>query len=111
MNKPYVIAIASVSSGGKTTITKRLSELLSNSTAIYFDDYDFKESPDDICRWIENGGNPNDWVLTPLIEDLQLLLSNNNYDYILLDYPFTYLYKKMIYVIIWRRVERHIYIC
>lgn len=97
--KPYVIAIAAVAGGGKTTITKRLNKLISNSTAIYFDDYDFEESPDDICRWIENGGNPNDWVLTPLIEDLRLLLSNDNHDYILLDYPFAYLHKKMSHMI------------
>jgi uridine kinase len=93
--KPYVIAIAAVAGGGKTTITKRLNKLISNSTAIYFDDYDFEESPDDICKWIENGGDPNEWVLTPLIEDLRLLLSKNSYNYIFLDFPFAYQHKKM----------------
>lgn len=93
--KPYVIAIAAVAGGGKTTTIKRLNELLNNSTAIYFDDYKFDESPDDICKWIENGGDPNEWVITPLIDDLRLLLLNNNYSYILLDYPFAYLHKIM----------------
>jgi len=93
--KPYVIAIAAVAGGGKTTTVKRLKELLNNSTALYFDDYEFDESPDDICRWIENGGDPNEWELTPLIDDLRLLIKNNNYDFILLDYPFAYLHKNM----------------
>ncbi|WP_374956490.1 AAA family ATPase [Orenia metallireducens] len=48
-----VIAVAAVSGGGKTTTTKKLNELLNNSTAIYFDDYEFDESPDDICKWIK----------------------------------------------------------
>ncbi len=93
--KTYVIAIAAVAGGGKTTITKRLNKLLCNSKAIYFDDYDFVGSPEDICKWVESGGDPNEWVLTPLINDLQRLLLSKNYSYILLDYPFAYLHKKM----------------
>lgn len=93
--QPYVIAIAAISGGGKTTITKRLNELLDRSISIHFDDYQFDESPDDICEWIDNGGDPNEWVLTPLINDLTLLLKDNKYKYVLLDYPFAYLHNKM----------------
>lgn len=90
--RPRVIAIAAVSGGGKTTIVKQLNDKLMNSKALYFDDYDFDNCPDDICDWVENGANYCEWILTPLIDDLQLLLSENkqSLDYILLDYPFAY---------------------
>jgi uridine kinase len=95
--KPRVIAIAAVSGGGKTTIVKQLNGKLMNSKALYFDDYDFDDCPDDICEWVENGANYTEWILTPLIDNLQLLLSENNQslEYILLDYPFAYQHNEM----------------
>lgn len=53
-NHPFVIAIAGVSGGGKTTITERLIQELHNSKALYFDDYDF-DGPEDIISRVENG--------------------------------------------------------
>lgn len=91
--KPKVISIAAVSGGGKTTITEQLINKLSNSKALYFDDYEFDECPGDICKWVDEGANYNEWVLTPLITDVHFLLNNHTQplNYILLDYPFAYL--------------------
>lgn len=85
---PLVIAIATISGGGKTTITKQLAQRLNKSKALFFDDYDFS-GPDDIVDWIENGGNPNEWDLNPLVNDL-IDISSEQLDFILLDFPFSY---------------------
>lgn len=90
---PMVIAIAAVSGGGKTAITTHLKTKLQNAKTLYFDDYDF-EGPDDIIEWIDHGGNPDEWNLSPLIKDLKTLLSEP-LDYIVLDYPFAYNHSKL----------------
>lgn len=95
MNKdkyPIVIAIASVSGGGKTTITSHLNRSLPNVKALFFDDYEFN-GPDDFIEWMDNGCNPDDWNLSPLIKDLKMLLTEP-LDYILLDFPFAYRHSK-----------------
>jgi uridine kinase len=89
---PMVVAIAAVSGGGKTTIASCLKEELPNSKTIYFDDYDFN-GPDDIVEWIDNGGNPNEWDLSPLIRDIEKL-HIEALDYIILDFPFAYQHSK-----------------
>lgn len=95
--KPIIIAIAAVSGGGKTTITTELSKHLDNAKALFFDDYDFDNCPDDICEWVDSGADYNAWHLEPLIADIKLLLSEENQSlkYILLDYPFAYKNKEM----------------
>ncbi|MDA2383542.1 hypothetical protein PDN41_17555 [Bacillus cereus] len=94
--KPKIISIAAVSGGGKTTITNQLINKLSNSKALYFDNYEFNESPNDICKWVNEGADYNEWILTPLITDVQFLLNSNQpLDYIFLDYPFAYLNNEM----------------
>ncbi|WP_332698632.1 hypothetical protein [Halalkalibacter lacteus] len=95
--KPRVITITAVSGGGKTTITKQLLNKLYNSKALYFDSYEFEDCPDDICKWVDKGADYNEWNLSPLIKDIQFLLNNHiqSLNYILLDYPFSYLNSKM----------------
>lgn len=92
--KPKVISIAAVSGGGKTTVTNQLIQQLDNAKALHFDDYDF-EGPDDICDWVEEGADYNEWNLLPLIKDIQLLLEDQSLNYIVLDYPFAYLNNDM----------------
>ena len=87
---PFVISIAAVSGGGKTTITSYLKGQLQNSKTISFDDYDF-DGPDNILEWIDNGCNPDEWDLSPLIRDIKKL-GNEPLDYIILDFPFAYLH-------------------
>ncbi|KAB8135715.1 AAA family ATPase [Gracilibacillus oryzae] len=89
---PIVIAIAAVSGGGKTTITSKLKDKLQNSQALYFDDYDFA-GPEDIMEWIDNGGNPDEWDLSPLIRDIKNI-RNEPLEYLILDFPFAYLHTK-----------------
>jgi len=92
--KPKIIAIAAVAGGGKTTITSRLSQVLYNSKTLYFDEYDF-EGPDDILNWVERGADCNEWKLEPLISDLSNLISSDDTDFIILDYPFARLHDKL----------------
>lgn len=93
--KTKIISIAAVSGGGKTTITESLAHELKKSKALYFDRYKFDNCPVDICKWIDDGANYDEWVLTPLIADIQHLLQNSNLDYIIVDYPFAYLNSEM----------------
>ncbi|WP_077596732.1 nucleoside/nucleotide kinase family protein [Oceanobacillus kimchii] len=88
MEKPFIIAISSVSGGGKTTISKALQEELDQSKVIHFDQYDIP-SPDDFSNWIENSANYNDWDLHKIDEEIQELYKQN-WKYIILDYPFLY---------------------
>jgi uridine kinase len=90
---PMVIAIAGVSGGGKTTIATYLKGKLPNSKTIYFDDYDF-DGPADIIEWIEKGGDPDEWDLSPLISDLGKL-NSETLDFIIVDFPFAYLHRQI----------------
>ncbi|WP_098441681.1 hypothetical protein [Bacillus sp. es.034] len=94
MNKkiPIVIAVAAVSGGGKTTIAEGLKTKLDHSEVLSFDTYDF-DGPDDMIEWIENGCTPDEWDLTPLIQDIKKLLVEP-LDYIILDFPFAYLHNE-----------------
>ncbi len=93
--KPKVIAIAAVSGGGKTATTHQLSNKLNKTKALYFDDYEFEECPEDICEWVERGADCNEWNLLPMIKDVELLLTVESINYVVLDYPFAYLHDGM----------------
>ncbi|MCA1011595.1 hypothetical protein [Halobacillus halophilus] len=87
-----VISIASVSGGGKTTLTNALSNRLRNAEALFFDNYDFKGEPEDLVGWVEEGPDYNQWKLDPLLSDMKSLQQQEDPpEYILLDYPFSYL--------------------
>src|SRR5690625_600263 len=90
---PIDIAIAGIPGGGKTTVIADLLQELHNSTALYYDDYDF-DGPEDIITWVEKGSDYNQWDLTPLIKDLKVLC-NEQLSYIVLDFPFAYKHYKM----------------
>lgn len=46
-NNSKIIAISSVSGGGKTAITNQLKQILPNSTSLHFDDYIFDSDVQD----------------------------------------------------------------
>jgi uridine kinase len=96
LKRSFVIAISAVSGGGKTTAIQLLNKQLTNSTALFFDEYDF-EGPDNFIDWVRRGGNYNEWKLQPLINDLITIFDNKDqcFEYILLDYPFAYLNNEM----------------
>lgn len=69
----YVIAISSVSGGGKTTLVKKAAEKLGAST-LFFDDYaSSSEYPDDFRHWIDSGANLDEWKTPQLTRDLTAL--------------------------------------
>lgn len=92
--KPIIISISAVSGGGKTTVTKKLASRLNNAKALHFDEYDL-EGPNDICKWVEEGANYDEWNVKPIIKDIHSLLKDPNINYIILDYPFSYLNNQM----------------
>ena len=85
---PWVIAVAAVSGGEKTTIANGLAQRLPGSRMLSFGDYNF-EGPTDILAWVDQGADYHAWDLTPLVEDLQRALAEPC-QYIILDYPFAY---------------------
>jgi len=53
-----VIGISAVWGGGKTALTRRLAELLQDSVALYFDDYDESSViPESFQSWFEDGAD------------------------------------------------------
>jgi len=91
MKKPFIISIAAVSGGGKTTVVTALKERLANSAVIYWDNYGDEVDPKrDINEWSADGFDCNEWNTKPVASDIERLL-NEPYDYITLDYPFGYL--------------------
>lgn len=93
IKSPRVIAIGSVSGGGKTTAVTQLLSKLPDSKALFFDDYEL-EGPDDVLEWVNRGADCEEWNLTPLLEDLEKLQSEP-LDYILLDYLFAYQHSQL----------------
>ena len=66
MNPVVIIGISSVTGGGKTAVTLRLTEVLEDAVALHFDDYDDTNvHPDDLQRWFADGAD-YDAYETPL---------------------------------------------
>ena len=58
MNQVRIVGISSVSGGGKTTVTRRLVEVIGDAVALHFDDYDDTNvHPDDLHRWFADGAD------------------------------------------------------
>ena len=71
-----LIGISSPSGGGKTTVTRKVQELLPDSVGIFFDDYDLDTiRPGGFRQWLEEGANYNDWKTPRLTNDLGKLKS------------------------------------
>ena len=88
MGKPYIITISSIAGGGKTSVTRALSNSLNRAVAFYFDDYEYCKQPENIGKWVDNGSNPNEWNLSLIENDIYTAIQSSNYDYIIIDYPF-----------------------
>jgi uridine kinase len=69
----YIIAVSSVSGGGKTTLVKRTADLL-GGTVLFFDDYaSVSQYPPDIKKWLEDGADVNEWHTPQFARDLTAL--------------------------------------
>lgn len=73
-NSPnYVIAVSSVSGGGKTTLVRSAANLL-KATTLFFDDYaSMSQYPPDIKKWVEDGADVNEWKTPQFAQDLAAL--------------------------------------
>lgn len=91
MKKPFVISLASIAGGGKTTAVAALKEQLSDSVVIYFDDYGDKVFLDrDINDWATDSYDCNEWHTEVIAADIERLIVKSN-EFIILDFPFGYL--------------------
>lgn len=69
----YVIAVSSISGGGKTTLVNAVARAL-NATSLFFDDYASVSSyPSDLKKWVENGADVNEWKTPRFSQDLATL--------------------------------------
>ena len=72
--KTIVVGISSPSGGGKTTVARRVAEMLKDTVSIYFDDYDCDNVPPvDLRQWLQQGADYNAWKPLRLTNDLRKL--------------------------------------
>ena len=84
MKDPYVVAINSVSGGGKTTLTELVASSLPNAVLFRFDDFDESNIyPDDFC-----GADILDFDCPGMGDAVQKELDQKSASFIVLDYPF-----------------------
>ena len=82
MDSVVIIGISAVTGGGKTAVALRLTEVLEDAVALYFDDYDDTNvHPDDLQRWFADGAD-YDAYETPLFTGhLQALKAGSSIRY------------------------------
>ena len=85
-----IIAIGAVKAGGKTTVVNAMKDRLPRTASLHFDDYAFVGEVEDFPKWISEGSDVHVWDLSPLKADIERIIRNGEYDYLLLDYPFSY---------------------
>ena len=91
-----IIAIASITAGGKTTVVNAIKDRLPRTTSLHFDDYSFDGEVDDFTKWVSKHEEYyNVWDLSPLKADVERITNSGEYDYLLLDYPFAYCHKEL----------------
>ena len=76
----YIIAVAAPVGGGKTSLVRSIATLLQNAETISFDHYEniSHESVDVLIRWMEKGGEFNEFIIPALVEDLKKLKSGHS---------------------------------
>jgi hypothetical protein len=69
----YVIAVSSVSGGGKTTLVKTAAERL-NGPWLLFDEYKtVSRYPPDLRQWLDDGADVNEWKTPQFAQDVAAL--------------------------------------
>ncbi len=88
MQSPYVIAINSVSGGGKTALAELLHESLPSSVLFRFDDFDETNVyPDDYYEWTIRGADLSEFDIPGMSKAISEEIENGKVRYIILDYP------------------------
>jgi len=73
------IAVSAIAGGGKSTVVRKLVELLGDAVAIHFDDYTTPETyPNDFNAWSESGYDFNEINSPQLAQHLQALKMGEN---------------------------------
>jgi uridine kinase len=77
-SKCLVIAISSISGGGKSALARNLVPPLGDAVTLHFDDYTStyypnSSHPRDFRRWLEEGADLNAWKTPQLVEDVRTL--------------------------------------
>jgi len=89
MKRPYIIAINSISGGGKTALAKLLGESLPASVVLCFDDFDETNVyPEDYYDWWKRGADLNEFDCPGLCQAVDAEIERGAAEYIILDYPF-----------------------
>jgi uridine kinase len=84
MKKPYVVAMNSVSGGGKTALAELVASSLPDAVLFRFDDFDESNIyPDDFC-----GADILDFDCPGMAEALRKELDKESAAFVILDYPF-----------------------
>ena len=89
---------------GKTTVARRLGEIFGDSCVLYFDEYEFPREPDHLGEWVDNGADPDEWDMTPMVCDVEKIVLCGEKKYCIIDYPFgkkDYPMKKFIDFAVW----------
>src|SRR4029453_6896529 len=89
MKKPYIVAINSISGGGKTALAKLLQEALPASVVFCFDDFDDTNLyPEDFYEWWKRGGDLREFDCPNMSKAVDDELQRRKSEFIILDYPF-----------------------
>jgi uridine kinase len=92
MKKPYIVAINSVSGGGKTALAKLLAKSLPSSVVFCFDDFDETERPNvyppDFYQWWKRGADLEEFDSPGMGEVVGNAMTRGLAEYIIMDYPF-----------------------
>jgi len=69
----FVIAVSSVSGGGKTSLVKNAAELL-DASVLLFDEYKtVSHYPPDIRKWLDDGADVDEWKTPQFAQDVAAL--------------------------------------
>lgn len=86
-----IVAIAAVTAGGKTTVVNEIKKKLPKTASLHFDNYTFDGEVADFYQWTIDGADYNVYNLSPLEQDIVSIKNSGEFEYLLLDYPFSYL--------------------
>ena len=89
MKKPYVIAINSISGGGKTALTELLAASLTSAVQFHFDEFDDTNVyPSDYYEWTVRGSDLLEFDCPGMADALWKELNRESIAFVILDYPF-----------------------
>jgi uridine kinase len=89
MKRPYIIAINSVSGGGKTALAKLVQESLPASVVFCFDDFDQTNLfPEDFYEWWKRGADLREFDCPGMGKAVDDEIQRRTTEFIIMDYPF-----------------------